>query len=899
MPRIFVFVLALFFPLYLLAQESFVISDIRLEGLQRVAPATVFSALNVSVGDQVSQADITGIIRNIFATNNFDNVEVLTDGNVLIIRLEERPTISSIEIEGNSLLPTEALRENMEGAGIAVGQTYQPSVVTAMQMAVEDQYVGQGLYGASVEVDIEELERNRVALNLNINEGDASKIVHINIVGNAVFSDEELLDLFELKTRHWLSFIRKDDRYSREKINGDLERLASYYMDQGYINFNVLSTQVSVSPAKDEIYITINISEGDVYTVSDVQLAGDLVDLEPLLNLVVQMREGQTFSQQLVTTSAEFISQVLNSRGYFFAEAEGVPQINEDDKTVSVTFFVEPGDRTYVNRINFYGNTNSVDEVLRREMRQMEGAPASTVALEQSKVRLERLGYFRDVEYETTEVPGTTDQIDVDFSVEEQLSGSISGSIGYAQVQGLILSADLQQNNFLGTGTRVGVGVNTSRFSTSYNFSFFDPYYTIDGVSRGFSLSYVKSDFAKLNLAAYSTNQINANINYGYLISETQQLSFSFGFSNTDIDVNPGVVQEIMGSPTLIPGVNEYIVTPPRLEPYTNPDTNEVFPITEAVTAPISDLPASAFNTTTGFVDRQGSKFNNFTVGISWNESTLNRGVFPTAGSAQNLSLELSVPGSDLQYYRIRYFAETYIPLFRSQNWVVHARANLGYGAGYGGESELPFFMNFYAGGLGTIRGFERNTLGPRATYAQRYEVFQNTRFLRDDEGNILLNADGTPRFDSASPPAYSLTPVRDAEGNIIIDDTGLPVYEERLGRSDPAQFGNIPAPFGGNIQTTGTIELLFPLPFLEDRSQVRSSFFIDGGNVFSSYCTGAQTRLNNCNDFDFGQFRYSAGVSVTWLSGFGPMSFSLSKPFNASEIDETEIFQFSIGNTF
>ncbi|HWK53784.1 MAG TPA: outer membrane protein assembly factor BamA, partial [Hyphomicrobiales bacterium] len=592
-------------PLQVQAQvQPFTVADIRLEGLQRVAASSIFGLLNVRVGDQVDQGDITNIIRDVFASDYFSDIEVLTEDNVLIIRVQERPTISAIEIKGNKLIPTEALLENMENAGLAVGQVYKPSTLEGMQLALEEQYVAQGMYGANVELDIDEQERNRVALNINITEGDPSKIVHINIVGNTVFEDEDLLKLFELRPTHLTSMFKKDDRYAREKINGDLERLTSYYMDQGYINFAITSTQVSVSPDKSQVYITVNISEGDVYKVRNVELAGDLVDSEDLLRLVLQVREGQVFSQQLVTSTAEFMTQLLGNRGYFFAEVEGVPAIDEDDQTVDITFFVVPGNRTYVNRIGFQGNTNTADEVLRREMRQMEGAPASKSALEQSKVRMERLGYFSKVDYESTPVPGTADQINVDFTVEEQLSGSIGGSLGYGQVQGLILSANLQMANFLGTGKSIGVFANTSSFSTNYSFNYFDPYYTIDGVSRGYGLSYTKNDYAQLGLASYSTNQLSLNTSYGYQLSETQSLNFTLGYNNTKIETgNYGYepVQEIKGSPVLIEGIDYYVAQPGRDQSRYDPATGRFYPISDPVLKPISDLPPTAFNRQLGF----------------------------------------------------------------------------------------------------------------------------------------------------------------------------------------------------------------------------------------------------------------------------------------------------------
>ncbi|HEY0961205.1 MAG TPA: outer membrane protein assembly factor BamA [Pseudomonadales bacterium] len=882
------------------APQVLTVADIRIEGLQRVAASSVFGLLNVRVGDQVDQQDITNLIRDVFASDYFDNIEVLTEDNVLIIRVTERPTISEINIEGNKLIPTEALRENMTTAGLAVGQIYKPSTLEGMQLALEEQYIAQGMYGARVELDVDEQERNRVALNINIDEGDASKIVHINIVGNTVFEEEELLDLFELRTTGWLSWLRKDDRYAREKINGDLERLTSYYMDQGYINFDITSTQVSVSPDKSQVYITVNISEGEVYTVDQVELAGDLVDSEDLLRLVLQVRDGQVFSQQLVTTTSEFMTTLLGNRGYFFAEVEGVPLIDEETKTVDITFFVEPGARTYVNRISFFGNTNTADEVLRRELRQMEGAPASNAALEQSKVRMERLGYFETVEFETTPVPGTNDQIDVDFTVAEQLSGQITGSIGYGQVQGFILQAAISQANFLGTGKTISLGAETSAFSTNYNFNYFDPYYTIDGVSRGFGISYSSSDYAELNLAAFSTDQFSVNTTYGYRLSETQGLSFNLGFSNTKIDEGYGAVQEIKASPSLdqFPGVTNYIVRPGRTQSFYDPNTGTIFPITDPVIAPISQLPPTAFNQREGFLDREGNKFNNLTLGVTWTESTLNLGLFPTAGSAQSLSFEFTVPGSDLSYYRLRYYNEKFFPLTAGGNWIIHARADLGYGDGYGSTEQLPFFQNFYAGGQGTVRGFERNTLGPRSTFYQEYLPIPSG-YLKDNDGNIVLDITGAPTPDPSAPLAYLLQQAVDAEGNPLIDTDGLPIYRQELART-ASGAGFRSAPFGGNIQTVGTLELLFPLPFIEDRSRVRSSLFVDVGNVFSSYCTDEQLASNNCSNFEFDELRYSAGISVAWQSGLmGVMSFSLAKAFNSSNIDETEVFQFNLGQSF
>ncbi|MEX2366533.1 MAG: BamA/TamA family outer membrane protein, partial [Pseudohongiellaceae bacterium] len=372
--------------------------------------------------------------------------------------------------------------------------------------------------------------------------------------------------------------------------------------------------------------------------------------------------------------------------------------------------------------------------------------------------------------------------------------GTITGSIGYAQVQGLVFSASLQQNNFLGTGKQVGIGANTSRFSTNYNVSYFDPYYTIDGVSRGFSLNYTQSDFAELNLASYSTNQIGGNISYGYQISEVQSMGFNFGYSRTKIDSGFSAVQEIKSSPDLIPGISDYIVQARRDASTYDPQTGQIYPITDAVTAPVSGLPQSAIVDTVGFLDREGDTFNNFQLSVSWSKSTLNRGLFPTVGNQQSLQLQFTVPGSDLEFFKVNYFNDMYIPVIGE--WIVHTRLQLGYGDGYGDTEQLPFFQNYYAGGLGTIRGFERNTLGPRSTPPARFQTTPS-KFLKDGNGDIIFDSFGTPILNENS-EAYQLEQATDAQGQLIFDETGQPVYLPKLDRRflfEPSLAG----PFGGN----------------------------------------------------------------------------------------------------
>jgi outer membrane protein insertion porin family len=680
------------------------------------------------------------------------------------------------------------------------------------------------------------------------------------VVGNEVFSDEELDEIFELKTTGWLSFFTNDDKYSKEKLTGDLETLTSYYMDRGYLQFRIDSTQVSVSPNKEEVYITANVTEGDKFTVGEVDLSGDLVLPEEDLRRFLLVAQGQTFSQQLVTSTEEYLTRRLGNEGYNFAKVTGIPEIAEDGNVVSMKFFVDPGKRTYVRRISFKGNQKTADDVLRREMRQMESAPASASSIEQSRIRLERLGYFSRATVETPQVPGHDDLIDVEFEVEEQSSGSIGASFGYAQDAGLILGLNLQQDNFMGTGKRVGIALNSSRYQDLYNFSYTNPYFTEDGVSRGFNVFYRSTDLSEVNVASYTTDTYGAALNFGYPIKETQRLGFSFGVSNTEITAGRFAVQEIKASPRLINGIDFWFDSNEILDDngfgtglFTGPE--EAMPI-DVIPPEYLSIPDEP-----GFLDENGDKFTNWTITSSWSQSTLNRGRMATRGTANSVSLEVAMPASDLEFYKLNYRGEIFFPVRGA--WTLRLRGELGYGDGYGDTTELPFYEHFYAGGFGSVRGYESNTLGPRSTPA------------------ILYN------------PRQAVT---------AVDENGVPTAGGEVGyvgRDGKLTFQTVrddPDPFGGNVLIEGSAELLFPLPFIKDRSKLRSAFFVDVGNVFNTKCSTSQI---NCFDVDADELRYSVGVGVTWITGFGPMTFSLAKPLNAGDDDEEEAFQFTLGRGF
>lgn len=844
------------------AQDGpFTISDIRVEGLQRISPGSVFASLPVGVGDVADTFAIRAAAKNLFSTGNFDDISVGRDGNVLVITVAERPSISEITIDGNKAIETEALLDGLKGAGLAVGNVFQRSTLEGMQLELQRQYVLQGRYDARIDAEVIPEPRNRVSIAIDVDEGTVASIKHINVVGNTVFDDEELADIFELKTTGWFSFFTSDDKYSKEKLTSDLESLSSYYMDRGYLQFNIDSTQIAVSPNKEEVYITANVTEGDKFTVSDVGLSGDLVLPEDDLGRFLLVREGQVYSQQLVTTTEEYLTRRLGNEGYNFAKVTGIPEVNEDDSTVEIKFFVDPGKRTYVRRINFSGNLNTADDVLRREMRQMESAPASAAAIEQGRIRLQRLGYFKTAEVETTEVPGHDDLIDVDYTVEEQSFGSIGGSVGYAQDAGLILGLNLQQNNFLGTGRRVGININSSRFQDMASLNYTNPYFTEDGVSRGFSIFYRATDLSEINVASYTTDTVGASMNFGYPLSETQRLGFSLGIADTQITAGQFAVQEITASPRLIDGIDGWYESTLQADgTYASAE----------VLQPIIDLPITALTIPDepGFLDLNGDRYLNYTATGSWLQSTLNRGQLATRGSSQSVSLEVSVPLSDLEFYKLTYRGEIYFPIYNE--FTLHLRTELGYGGGYGDTTELPFYEHFFAGGFGSVRGFEPNTLGPRSTPAEIYTTNSPVTAIDENGNPTQVGGDTGREF-----------------GYVVDPNTGKIVVQPVAQR---------PQPFGGNVLVEGSAELLFPMPFIKDRSSLRTAFFLDVGNVFNSDCATNQV---NCFDVDVGELRYSVGLGVTWLSGFGPLTFSLAKPLNASQIDRRESFQFTLGRGF
>jgi len=882
--RFFGCFLALFLSFSVQAQ-TFRVSDIRVEGLQRVSAGTVFSALPIRVGDTLNQADIQSATRELFKVGYFSDVAINRDGDVLVLVIKERPAINKIELKGNKAIKTENLMDSLKDNNLSEGQIFQRATLEGITQALQREYVNQGRYGASVNIEIEDMPRNQVKVLVKIDEGSPSRIKQINIVGNNSYSEEELIDLFELKTTGMWSWISGNDKYNKEKMKGDLERLESWYMDRGYLNFKLDSSQISLSPDKSKIFVTVNITEGEIYKVSDIELAGDPAIDEEIIHRMILMKKDQVFSQILMTTSEEYVTKRLGNEGYTFAKVEGMPERNDADKTVKITFFIEPGKRAYVNRINFRGNTKTVDEVLRREMRQMEGGSANSAQIENSKVRLERLGFFKEVKVENKEVPGTSDQVDVEYTVEEQPSGSMGLQVGYAQYSGLLFSASIQQNNWFGTGKQVGFSFSHNRYQTSYNFNYNDPYFTPDGVSRGLSLYYTKSDYGSYNITPYSTNVYGGKLNFGYPISDIERIGFDIGLRSLEVEPTSYSSQEIIRTPFWDSSVG-YIT---QSENYA---LNQQ--LLNGIDFPNGSYERKAFTEDMlgelGFLDIYGDTFNDAQVSMYWLRSTLNRGVLANRGASQQFTFELSLPGGDLQYYKFDYTGQIFKPLTRSLTLRLHT--HLGYAGAYGDLDELPFFEHYYAGGFGSVRGFERNTLGPRSS-PQRSAV--TTPTIWDD-----LNGDGVIGSGETGGTAYVLCEDPEAAG-VGSNSQGYPricnpgelVSDLIVGSTYTSRTRGA---FGGNVLIQGGAEVLFPLPFIKDQRSLQTTFFVDAGNVFDTDCGATQV---NCYGVDLSRINTSVGFGLTWISGFGPMTFSIAEPLHENEADRTEVFQFSLGQTF
>jgi outer membrane protein insertion porin family len=659
------------------SQDSLIVRDIRVEGLQRISEGTVFNYLPVNIGDRLDQQRVQEALRAVYATEFFRDVEVRWDNGTLVIAVAERPSIESFTISGNKDIKTEDLEEPLARIGLKAGRIFNRSVLEEVEQSLTDQYFSQGKYAATVSTEVEDLPDNRVRIAINIKEGDRARIRQINLVGNSSFKDKELLDAFALQTPNLLSFIRQDDRYSREALSGDLESLRSYYMDRGFADFQIESTQVAISPNKEDIYITVNLIEGERYKISDVRLAGELVLDEEALNPYVIVKPGQTYSQQLITQSAELIRLRLGEEGYAFANVEPVPELDRESKTVGLTLYVEPKNRVYVRRINFNGAASVNDEVFRREMRQFEGGYLSSNRVERSRVRLQRLPYIENVEVETTPVPGTPDLVDVDFEITEGLPGQFGGGVGFSESQGLILNGNFVHTNFLGTGNRVAADINTGRFRTIYSISHTNPYSTLNEVSRTVSFSYRDITQFTADASNFETQTFSASIEYGYPLTEFQRIIFGLTWNRA----------ELLASTFSSFQAQEWVLL-----------NGNQFPVSD---------------------NTLGTGFDTFELVAGWIYDSRNRALFADRGGRQRLLLGGTVPGSDVEYYTITYTGLQYLPLTRY--FTLALNAEISYGDAFGDSSSIPPFKRFFGGGPNSIRAYRENTLGPRDSFGNPY----------------------------------------------------------------------------------------------------------------------------------------------------------------------------------
>ncbi|MFB4204618.1 outer membrane protein assembly factor BamA [Arhodomonas sp. KWT2] len=641
------------------AMEPFQVDDIRVEGLRRISAGTVFNYLPVQVGDRVTGSQAASAIRSLYDTGFFQDVTLRRDGNVLVVDVAERPAIARIELHGNNEMGDDDLLKALEGAGLAKGKTLDRSLLTQVQRELRQQYFSLGYYDVEVESTVSPLPRNRVSVRLDVKEGEPAAVQEIQFVGNSAFDDDTLRDTFEMGPVPWYRFFSDADRYSRQRLAGDLERLRSYYQDRGFVNFTITSTQVSISPDRRRIHVTVNLDEGEQFRVGEVKLAGDLIYPEETLRKLVELKPGALYSRSQVVSTAEALRDKLGERGYAFANINPVPEVNEDEGTVDVTIYVDPAERVYVRQINISGNETTRDNVIRRELRQYEGAWLSTEDVSESRNRLNRLGFFDDVSIETPRVSGSRDQVDVDVSVKERLSGSIKAGIGYGTSQGLLLNFGVQQDNVFGSGDRLAFNANNDSSNTVYRLSYLDRFYTTSGIDRNVSLAYRDTDASEADLSDYGVKSITGTYGYNLPVSSNDTIGADLEVENLDLTLND--------------------------EP--------------------TDIQQS-------FVNDYGKQNTTYRVALSWTHDTRNRAVFPSEGSQQTASLTAAIPGSELEYYKASYSHRRYQAL---ADWLTLAlEGSVAYGDGYGTNSRLPFFENYFAGGISTVRGFDGNSLGPR-----------------------------------------------------------------------------------------------------------------------------------------------------------------------------------------
>ena len=792
------------------ALTPFTVSDIRIDGLQRIGAGTVFTYLPVERGDTLDQGKAAEALRALYKTGFFEDVRLDRQGGILVITVVERPAINKLTLSGNKDLKTEDLTKGLKDIGLAEGETYNALNLDRVTQELTRQYNNRGKYNVQITPSVERLDRNRINLTINIKEGKAARIRHINLIGNYSFPEEDITKGWESHTSTWLSWYKRDDQYSREKLSGDVEKLNAWYLDRGYVDFNLESTQVSISGDKKDMFITAGMTEGQVYSFTDITVSGETVlPKSEIETIVAFIKPGSTFSRAYLELATNAISARLANIGYAFARVNPVPNIDRDKRTVSVDFQVQPGPRVNVRRIVFKGNTRTADPVLRREMRQFEGSWYSQAAIDRGKVRLDRLGYFEEVSVDSAPVPGTDDQVDVVYTVKETTSGSISAGVGYSQLSGLNLSLQLSENNFLGTGNRVSTAITRSDYQKRYDFSFVNPYFTDEGLSLGYNLWWREFDYSSFNVAQYSTNSGAFQVFLGIPLSESDSISVMMGL-----------------------------------------DTNEILALAGSTPPPLVN-----------YVDAVGQRtFHSWRAQLSWGRDTRNNYFTPVVGGTQNLSAEIALPGSTVEYFKLQYDISKYWPL--NQALVVKTALNLGYGDSYGKNFvrnicfTAPTLTDTNNDGIG-----DTYVPGPAGTEPC---LTTSPDFVK------TVTASGLPFFENFYAGGIA------SSGRVrgFIDNTLGPSYTSGFGYKQP---------LGGSFLLAGSVEAIFPKLF--DSPSARVSAFLDFGNVYNGY-----------NNFNASELRASAGIALLWRSPMGPLSISYALPLRQKDGDQIERLQFNFG---
>lgn len=735
--------------------SAFVIRKIRVQGLQRIPVSTVLTYVPIKEGQDLDPALTAEIIQALYKTGFFSDVNVGRQGDDLVIQVVERAVIGAIRITGNKELKTVDLLSGLKKAGVAEGLPYDTGVVEAMKKSLEQQYNSQGRYAAQVNTTITNEGQNRVSVKIEIVEGKVSKIKAIRISGNKAFSERKLLrQLSSSKTKPW-SFFTSNDQYIKEKFDSDIDALKSFYMDRGYLKMKVVSAKTEMTPDKKKVYVNVVIEEGPIYTIRGMQITGETFGQKAKLEKITQIKPGQIFSRKLVVAIREVLDKYLSAQGYALAQVDLVPDVDENNHTVFIRFNINPGKRVYVRRIGFVGNVKTADEVLRRELRQMEGSMYSSVNVDESKRRLSNLGYLQNVQVRAVPCPNEPNIVDLEYCVTETSSATANFQVGYSDAYGLLYGANLNQTNFLGSGRLVSAAFQANDASTNISLTYYNPYYTMSGIGRGFTVYTQYANPGKVGITPFRMDTYGIAMNYDIPISCYSRLSFAVGYDNIRLFTNDRASLQIQD-----------------------------------------------------FVNEHGHQFDQFKTTLGWSRSTYDRAIFPTCGWKQFFGVEVGIPSTknSLDYYKISYTSAYFHPIVG--NFVFHTRAQLGYGNGYANTGQLPFFKNYYAGGIDSVRGYDDNTLGPR-----------------------------------------------------------------------DSNFNSV----GGNILTNASVSIIFPNPFPD---QLRTSLFVDGGNVFH-------------NDIDLGDIRTAAGLQFEWISPMGPIHFSFSKALNPGKFDETKVFQFSLGASF